>query len=82
MADHPGAAVERKGEKACMRAGFLTAEASLQSDSTTMQAKRPQAVRMLLARLLSPFLVADLFGIAAVIARDYALCVRRLRGRI
>ena len=30
-----------------MRAGFLIAEALLQSDSTTMQAKRPQATRML-----------------------------------
>jgi len=79
---HPGAAVEREGEKACMSAGFLTAEASLQSDSTTMQAERPQTVRTLLARLLISFLVAALFGIAAVIARTYALCARRLRGRI
>jgi len=79
---HPGAAVEREGEKACMSAGFLTVEASLQSDSTTMQAERPQTVRTLLARLLISFLVAALFGIAAVIARTYALCARRLRGRI
>ena len=53
MDQHPGEAVEREGTRphvrahACMSVGFLTAEALLQSDSTTMQAKRPQADRML-----------------------------------
>jgi hypothetical protein len=46
MDQHPGGAVERKG-KACMSVGFLTAEASLQSNSRTMQARRPQVTRML-----------------------------------
>lgn len=53
MDQHPGEAVEREGTRlhvrahACMSVGFLTAEALLQSDSTTMQAKRAQADRML-----------------------------------
>jgi hypothetical protein len=33
--------------KACMSFGFLTAEASLQGNSRTMQARRPQVTRML-----------------------------------
>jgi len=53
MDQHPGEAAEREGTRlhvrahACMSVGFLTAEALLQSDSTTMQAKCPQADRML-----------------------------------
>jgi len=36
-----------------MSVGFLTAEALLQSDSTTMQTMRPQADRMLLDGIVS-----------------------------
>jgi putative flippase GtrA len=104
--------------KACTSAGFLTAEASLQSDSTTMQAKRPQAARMLkfrvvgctgaaslkrfgkdniaslaglslnvmtvwlLARLGLYFLVANLFGIGAGVASNYALSAAWVWGRL
>jgi hypothetical protein len=101
--------------KACTSAGFLTAEASLQSDSTTMQAKRPQAARMLkfrvvgstgaerfgkdniaslaglslnvmtvwlLARLGIYFLVANLFGIGAGVASNYALSAAWVWGRL